>query len=67
MKLTKTVPGILTVAATDRINVAYDAALNIVEVRQGSKVIRSEVCPRNYSAAAFVETLSKVRNHYLNL
>ena len=64
MKATPTLPGILQVQATDQITVSYDAHYNMVEVLQAGKVIRSEIAPRNYSAAAFVATVQKVRQYY---
>lgn len=63
MKATPT-PGRLTVEATATVQVSYDTGSNIVQVIERGQVIRTEVAPRNYTAAAFVRTVQKVRTYF---
>lgn len=64
MKATAPLPGILQVQATDYVTVSYDAQYNMVEILEQGRVIRSEIAPKGYTAAAFVTTLQRVRQYY---
>lgn len=64
MRTHRTVPGIIQVEATAQVVVSYDAALNMIEIIERGKVVRSEVCPKGYTASAFVQTLSRVKAYY---
>lgn len=57
-------PGSIAVPVTDRVTVAYHSALNMVEVTDRGRVVRSEVAPAGYTAAAFTGTVDRVREFY---
>ena len=57
-------PGSIAVPVTDRVTVAYHSALNMVEVMDRGQVVRSEIAPAGYTAAAFTATVDRVREFY---
>ena len=57
-------PGSIAVPVTDRVTVAYHSALNMVEVMDRGQVVRSEIAPAGYTAAAFTATVDRVRDFY---
>lgn len=66
MRRAEIAPGRLTVPATETVNVTYDSPLNLVEIIEGNRLIRSEVAPRGYTLAAFMVTVDRVRAFYSN-
>lgn len=58
---TRSTPGALTVEVGPGTQVQYTAATNTVQVIHLGEVVRTEVAPRRYTAAAFAETCRRVR------
>lgn len=62
--ITKIHPGSVRVRVTRQVSVTYWSALNMVEVTERGKVVRSEIAPPNYTASQFARTVDRVRAWY---
>ena len=57
-------PNAIRVKAIRGVTVTYWAALNLIEVMDRGQVVRSEIAPAGYTAAAFTSTVDRVREFY---